>query len=597
MFPELDKELHFGYQKNGSLVLAKNKDEVEHLKELKARGETNGVERLKIIEDIDELFKLEPHLHPSTIAALQAPDAGNLIPYEYAIALAENAVDNGVELRIRRAVISIETPQSDGLFTLKARYFEPKAYIDNVLSKNKGSQADGVYVSFGSVLCVSLAAVLGAFLSVTKKVTKDFSQLQADLERMDDVVLVGSFASIVVLLLLALFFTATPQTPKKEPVTELSEDSVAKIALPHGEGGAKITVPQMAVGGSGSAEVTGGETVDIETYRAKYIVNCAGCASDKVAAMIGDDSFTVKPRLGDYILLNRNQGHLTSHTLFPCPGKLGKGVLVQTTLWGNLILGPTARDSYLPEVMAESAEDVQKFILSKCKALVPTFDPTEVIHAFCGARAKSTRGDWIIEPSAKHPQFIHAAGIDSPGLAGSPAIALEVKKLLSKAGLSMVANPTFNPYRQPIITPKEGWKGMKAGKPGAPGVNIVCKCEKVTEEEIVTAMHRSLPLDSTQAIRKRTRAGMGHCQADVENYNCEARVAAIIARENSIKGIFTTGGSLVDQAKTMDHLLSPQSLPIEAVGRRPWPATSTLPQRWPTEAEKAKFIDLMAVDK
>jgi L-2-hydroxyglutarate oxidase LhgO len=122
--------------------------------------------------------------------------------------------------------------------------------------------------------------------------------------------------------------------------------------------------------------------------------------SDKISGMIGDNSFTVKPRLGDYILLNRNQGHLTSHTLFPCPGKLGKGVLVQTTLWGNLILGPTARDTYLPEVMAETAEDIQTFILSKCKALVPTFDPKEVIHAFRGARAKSTRGDWVIEPSA-----------------------------------------------------------------------------------------------------------------------------------------------------------------------------------------------------
>jgi glycerol-3-phosphate dehydrogenase len=116
------------------------------------------------------------------------------------------------------------------------------------------------------------------------------------------------------------------------------------------------------------------------------------------------------------------QGHLARHTLFPCPDPvLGKGVLVQTTLWGNLILGPTARDMHLPEARSMSAASIQEYILSKCKALVPSFDPKETIHAFAGARAKSDRGDWIIEPSKVNNHFIHVAGIDSPGLAGSPA--------------------------------------------------------------------------------------------------------------------------------------------------------------------------------
>lgn len=248
---------------------------------------------------------------------------------------------------------------------------------------------------------------------------------------------------------------------------------------------------------------------------------------------------------------------------------LGKGVLVQTTLWGNLILGPTARDTNLPEVMAETNDDIMTYILSKCKELVPTFDPKEVIHTFCGARAKSTRGDWIIEPSSTEPNFIHAAGIDSPGLAGSPAIAVEIVSLLQQAGLQCTPDPTFNPNRAPIITPKDGWKGIKAGPVGKytdPKVNIVCKCEKVTEAEVVEALHRSLPIDSTQAIRKRTRAGMGHCQADSENYNCECRVTDIIARE--------TG------------------LPATVVGRRPWPATSTLPQRWVDDKIKIEIESL-----
>jgi len=104
------------------------------------------------------------------------------------------------------------------------------------------------------------------------------------------------------------------------------------------------------------------------------------------------------------------QGHLAKHTIFPCPDPvLGKGVLVQTTLWGNLILGPTARDMHKPEARDMSSESVQEYILSKCKQLVPSFDPRETIHAFAGARAKSDRGDWIVGPSEKNPKIIHVA--------------------------------------------------------------------------------------------------------------------------------------------------------------------------------------------
>ena len=168
---------------------------------------------------------------------------------------------------------------------------------------------------------------------------------------------------------------------------------------------------------------------------------------------------------------------------------------------------------------------VQEYILSKCRKLIPHFDPKETFHAFCGARSKSDRGDWIIERSAKDGNFIHAAGIDSPGLAGSPAIALEIVRLLDEAGLSLRPNPTFNPNRAPIIIPKQGMKGLKMGPLGKNdsggtdsaedekkmASNVICKCEKVTELEVVTALRRSLPIDSSQAIRKRTRAGKFLC--------------------------------------------------------------------------------------
>jgi glycerol-3-phosphate dehydrogenase len=150
--------------------------------------------------------------------------------------------------------------------------------------------------------------------------------------------------------------------------------------------------------------------------------------------------------------------------------------------------------------------------------------------------------------------------------------------MLKKAGLTMQKNPQFNPNRAPIITPKDGMRGLKFGPVGKNdsdgsntaqmAANVICKCEKVTELEVVRALRRSLPIDSSQGIRKRTRAGMGHCQGDPNNYACEARVRAIIARENGV--------------------------PLDQVGRRPWPATSTLSQRWMDEKEKQDLAVRMA---
>lgn len=249
-------------------------------------------------------------------------------------------------------------------------------------------------------------------------------------------------------------------------------------------------------------------------------------------------------------------------------------------------MGPTARDMHKTEARDMSNASVQEYILQHCKNLVPKFDPKEIFHAFAGSRAKSDRGDWIIEISKTCPNMIHIAGIDSPGLAGSPAIAVEAVRLLQQAGLKdLPKNTNFQPSRAPIITPKNGMKGLKMGPIGKNDVgeitknvnetdlekqmaaNVVCKCEKVTELEVVRAMRRSLPIDSSQGMRKRTRAGMGHCQGDPENYGCESRVRAIIARENGVA--------------------------IGEVGGRPWPATSTLSRRWIDDKEKEELAHRM----
>lgn len=464
-----------------------------------------------------------------------------------------------MELRIRREVTGIE-PIKDG-FQLTVNYWEPKAYVTAM--REKGI----VSLTSTEMVIVGLLPIIGVSLGIWLGVIQPFF-----IRRL--------ITFVIALLLLAALSHKylVPASVYVRPHTPV-KTLVMKAGVLEGQGGPKVSVDDMKVGGSGSRAIQQGRTMNIETVKTKYVINCAGSYSDKIAKMIGDKSFRIKPRLGDYILLNRNQGYLTTKTLFPCPDPvLGKGVLVQTTLWGNLILGPTARDMYKPEAANMSASEIQKYILSKCKNLVPSFDAKETIHAFCGARSKSDRGDWIIENSTVDGRMIHVAGIDSPGLAGSPAIAIEVMKLLEESGCKLTKDVTFNPRRAPIITPKNGMKGLKMGPPGKNdsydqthvqnmSKNVICKCEKVTELEVVRAIRRSLPIDSTQAIRKRTRAGMGHCQGDPENYNCEARVKAIIARE----------------------LGTPMSL----LGGRPWPATSSLSQRWPGKAELEDLETLM----
>eukprot|EP01063_Lacrimia_lanifica_P020350 TRINITY_DN27682_c0_g1_i1.p1 TRINITY_DN27682_c0_g1~~TRINITY_DN27682_c0_g1_i1.p1 ORF type:complete len:693 (+),score=203.56 TRINITY_DN27682_c0_g1_i1:46-2124(+) len=528
MFEALDKELHFGYDKNGSLVIAKGAEDEATLENLMERGQKNGVKNLRILTK-EEVFAMEPNLHPDTTAALYAPDAGTVVPYEFAIALAENAADNGVEIRVRR-VLKGMAKRGDAGFDLTVSHWEPGSY----------SPALAASRWVPPVVCALVAAGLLAYAFLS-----DFA-LPAE-------------SAALPLALAAAWEYWCRQAPKTSAGVAPGVNVAGWMAA-------------MVQGGSGSAAGVQGREVATETIRTRYVVNCAGSGADKVAQMVGDASFNITPRLGEYLLQHKSEGKKVARTIFPAPHPVkGKGVLVQGTLWGNLILGPTARDLHDPQTVKDTPSEINRYIIDKCRDLVPSIDPAKTIHAFCGARAKSDRGDWIIEPSAAEPRMILVAGIDSPGLAGSPSIAVRVVELLREQGLKCAADPGFNPTRLPIVRPKDGYTGLKFSKRGEaapkdPRANVVCKCELVTEAEVVDALQRSLPIDSTQAIRKRTRAGMGHCQGDACNYDCEARVAEIIARETGV--------------------------PSATVGRRPWPATSTLPQRWMTGDDKQALTDL-----
>lgn len=279
MFAELDKELRFGYQKNGSLVVAFSNEDRKHLVELLKRGEANGVQRLRIVEK-EELHQMEPHIHPDAIAALYSPDAGNVIPYEFAIALAENAVDNGVELRIRRTVQDIKILEGNK-FQVTAEYWEPAEYVE-AMKKSNVSAAVKI-----AIMAVGLFVVLHLLI---------FG---------------GTSFHLIYLAVLAILSTGTKRFYHEHvhyvSITTPIQSLVKNAGKPLGKGGTQVEVSDMLTGGSGSSRTMKGQTVAMETYKCDYVINCAGGAADRLASLIGDYSFKIKPRLGDYILLNRNQ--------------------------------------------------------------------------------------------------------------------------------------------------------------------------------------------------------------------------------------------------------------------------------------------------
>lgn len=258
--------------------------------------------------------------------------------------------------------------------------------------------------------------------------------------------------------------------------------------------------------------------------QASYVINAAGVYSDKIASMVGIDDFKITPRRGQYVLLDKEENYLASSVIFQVPTELGKGILVTTTYHGNLMVGPNAEEIDDKEDVS-TTEEALEYIVKTARLSVPTFNMKKAITSFAGNRPVSNKKDWVIEES-RVGRFINLVGIDSPGLTASPAIALKVIEILKSAGLNFITKPDFEPNRKPIIKVKEeAFKGdINAVNPDE---HIICRCEQVTEAEIVDALHRELPIKSIDAIKRRTRAGMGRCQGAF----CRSRVKEIIARE------------------------------------------------------------------
>jgi len=391
LFDDLARELDIPFARIGSVVLAFREDDMEVLESLRENGRANGVADLEIAGREDTLRRV-PRLNPAeVVGGLFCPGAGIVSPYEFCVALAENALANGVEFRL-------ESPPS----ALEA-------------------EAGGI-----------------------------------------------------------------------------------RIATERGE------------------------------VQARFVVNAAGAGAADVAILAGPPPFQMRPRKGQYIVFRRGSSAGLDTVVFQPPGPKGKGILVTPTAWGNLMVGPDAQETQDPADLGTDPASLAR-VIRTARRSIADFDLKQAIRVFSGVRPAASRGDFILEWSDRLPGMLHLAGIESPGLTASPALALEAVRLLREAGLELREKRDADRFRKapvrpgPLGPPAEA--ARDAGRPvGDPG-RIVCRCEQVKESQIRDALSRGLILRSTDAVKRRTRAGMGACQGTF----CGPRVRDLVAEAAGIE--------------------------------------------------------------
>ncbi|WP_244833009.1 NAD(P)/FAD-dependent oxidoreductase [Clostridium sp. BJN0001] len=267
-----------------------------------------------------------------------------------------------------------------------------------------------------------------------------------------------------------------------------------------------------------------------DAFKTRYIVNAAGIYSDDIHNMVCKEKFKITPRSGEYFVLDKTEGKKISHTIFTVPSKISKGILVTPTVHGNILVGPDARDTdskYDFSTNAQGLSSVKKAALKITEKL----DFKKNIRNFAGLRAVSNTGDFYICEDEETKGFIDVSGIKSPGLSSAPAIAEKVINILSDAGLDLKNKKNFNKYRDIIrfseLSDEEKDSLIKKNKEYG---KIVCRCESITEGEIVDAIKRSPIRLTTDGIKRRVRPGMGRCQGGF----CRPRVIDILSREYNI---------------------------------------------------------------
>ena len=297
--------------------------------------------------------------------------------------------------------------------------------------------------------------------------------------------------------------------------------AMAQVAVRNGvrlERGSRVTAIRKLEGEGYELHTGTGD------YQARRVINAAGLHSEEIHNMVAPPSFHIQPTRGQYYLLDKSEGSRVNCVIFQCPTKLGKGILVSPTVHGNLIVGPDAElvDGDDTSTTAAALEQVAEL----GRKSVPSVDLRASIRNFAGVRANSNRGDFVIEEAA--PGFIDLAGIKSPGLSSAPAIALEAVELLKGTGLELREDPDFvDGRRRPRFKElSEAEKRALIAKDPAYG-RVICRCETVTEGEILEAVRAPIPPVSVDGVKRRCSAGMGRCQGSF----CGPRVLEILSRE------------------------------------------------------------------
>jgi len=286
-----------------------------------------------------------------------------------------------------------------------------------------------------------------------------------------------------------------------------------------------------------SARVTGmektAEGFAVHTERgdffSRFVLSAAGVHAGTVRAMLEPPDYEIIPTRGQYYILDKSEGARVGCTVFQCPDERGKGVLVSPTVHGNLIVGPDAIPGDADDTRTDSAGLAA--IAAAARRSVPSVDLRQNIRNFAGVRANSAGHDFLIEESRRFPGFIDFAGIKSPGLTAAPAVGEYALELLQKAGLALREKSDFIDRRQRIRfkeLPADARSALIAKDP-AYG-RVICRCETVTEGEIVAALRSPIPPMSINAVKRRVGAGMGRCQGGF----CAPRVHELIVRELGI---------------------------------------------------------------
>lgn len=261
-------------------------------------------------------------------------------------------------------------------------------------------------------------------------------------------------------------------------------------------------------------------------FISKCIVDAAGLYSDKVEESVEKPKFKITPRKGEYFVLDHFDPNFIKHTIFMCPTKVGKGVLISQTTSGNYLVGPSNDASDVDDTStdAETLNAIKKTALKIC----PSLPFGENIRQFTGIRPNSDFNDFVIEESSSNPNFFIVGGIMSPGLASSVAIGEYVSDLI-KNKLNLSENKAFNPKVRKHSSLKKlaTIEFNKLIQSNPLYGHLICRCEKISEAEIVDAIHRNCGARTIKGVKKRVRPGFGKCQGTF----CESEVAKILARE------------------------------------------------------------------